>query len=118
MFCPVCKAEYREGFTRCADCDVDLVEALEAEEELEYDIVDDNITFVEILKTSDMGDISLLKSMLDSEDIQYFFKGDSMYYISHANPAVLMVAEYDASRAVDLIKDIKLNYFKFIYRNY
>jgi hypothetical protein len=25
MFCPRCKAEYRPGFTRCADCDVDLV---------------------------------------------------------------------------------------------
>lgn len=25
MFCPVCKAEYRPSFTRCADCDIDLV---------------------------------------------------------------------------------------------
>jgi hypothetical protein len=25
MFCPECKAEYRDGFTRCADCDVELV---------------------------------------------------------------------------------------------
>ena len=25
MICPECKAEYRQGFTRCADCDVDLV---------------------------------------------------------------------------------------------
>jgi hypothetical protein len=25
MLCPRCKAEYRQGFTRCADCDVDLV---------------------------------------------------------------------------------------------
>ena len=25
MICPKCKAEYRQGFTRCADCDVDLV---------------------------------------------------------------------------------------------
>ena len=25
MFCPECKAEYRAGFTRCADCDADLV---------------------------------------------------------------------------------------------
>ena len=24
MFCPQCKAEYRPGFTRCADCDVEL----------------------------------------------------------------------------------------------
>jgi len=26
MFCPECKAEYRQGFTRCSDCDVGLVE--------------------------------------------------------------------------------------------
>jgi hypothetical protein len=31
MFCPECKAEYRQGFTRCADCDVDLVYELESE---------------------------------------------------------------------------------------
>jgi hypothetical protein len=30
MFCPQCKAEYRPGFTRCADCDVDLVYELES----------------------------------------------------------------------------------------
>jgi hypothetical protein len=26
MICPQCKAEYRQGFTHCVDCDVDLVE--------------------------------------------------------------------------------------------
>jgi hypothetical protein len=25
MICPKCKAEYRQGFTKCADCEVDLV---------------------------------------------------------------------------------------------
>jgi len=25
MFCPVCRAEYRPGFTRCSDCEVGLV---------------------------------------------------------------------------------------------
>ena len=25
MFCPRCKAEFRQGFTHCSDCDVDLV---------------------------------------------------------------------------------------------
>jgi len=25
MYCPQCKAEYRQGFTRCSDCDVELV---------------------------------------------------------------------------------------------
>lgn len=28
MFCPECAAEYRPGFTRCLDCDVDLVSEL------------------------------------------------------------------------------------------
>ena len=28
MFCPQCKAEYRPGFIRCSDCDVELVEQL------------------------------------------------------------------------------------------
>lgn len=28
MFCPVCRAEYRSGFTHCTDCDVDLVAEL------------------------------------------------------------------------------------------
>src|SRR5215470_7638594 len=28
MFCPECRAEYRPGFTRCSDCDVDLVHEL------------------------------------------------------------------------------------------
>ena len=31
MFCPVCKAEYRPGFARCADCDVDLANTLAPE---------------------------------------------------------------------------------------
>jgi hypothetical protein len=28
MFCPQCRVEYRPGFTRCSDCDVDLVHEL------------------------------------------------------------------------------------------
>jgi len=26
MYCPQCKGEYRQGFTRCSDCDVELIE--------------------------------------------------------------------------------------------
>jgi len=33
MFCPLCQAEYREGFTECADCGVALVESLPTAEE-------------------------------------------------------------------------------------
>src|ERR1700674_6138641 len=30
MICPSCKCEYRAGVTQCSDCDVPLVDALEA----------------------------------------------------------------------------------------
>lgn len=30
-WCPVCKCEYKKGIEKCADCKVDLVESLEAE---------------------------------------------------------------------------------------
>ncbi len=30
MFCPICKSEYRDGFTRCSDCDADLVSNLQS----------------------------------------------------------------------------------------
>lgn len=33
LYCPQCGAEYRQGFTRCTDCDVDLVPALPKAEE-------------------------------------------------------------------------------------
>jgi hypothetical protein len=29
MYCPLCKAEYREGFNRCSDCKIDLVSTYE-----------------------------------------------------------------------------------------
>ena len=31
MFCPQCRVEYRPGFTRCSDCDLDLVHELPQE---------------------------------------------------------------------------------------
>jgi predicted amidophosphoribosyltransferase len=33
-FCPICQAEFREGFTRCNACDVDLVDQLEEDMDL------------------------------------------------------------------------------------
>jgi hypothetical protein len=33
MVCPECRADYRSGFTRCADCDVDLVAELPRQDE-------------------------------------------------------------------------------------
>lgn len=37
MFCPRCKTEYRPGFARCSDCDVDLVRSFAESTTLPHD---------------------------------------------------------------------------------
>jgi hypothetical protein len=43
MFCPKCKSEYREEFTHCSDCDVDLVVGLPKEGTGPAGIADPNL---------------------------------------------------------------------------
>ena len=38
MFCPQCRVEYRPGFTRCSDCDVDLVYELPKQESADAEL--------------------------------------------------------------------------------
>jgi hypothetical protein len=37
MFCPLCKAEYRQGFSTCSDCHVQLVSTQEEAAAVEVD---------------------------------------------------------------------------------
>ena len=39
MFCPKCGSEFEKEYTRCAECDTDLVEALPTDEEEYTDLV-------------------------------------------------------------------------------
>lgn len=73
MFCPECRAEYREGFTECADCQVALVNELPPEPtEKIPEFVDMETVFV----TKDPGEVALIKSILEAENIPFFVQGD------------------------------------------
>ncbi len=71
MFCPQCGAEFREGFDRCADCDVALVG--EPPPEPSHEAPDYETVFV----TSEMAAIPVVKSLLDSAEIPYTTQGES-----------------------------------------
>jgi hypothetical protein len=106
MFCPKCRAEYIEGFSTCADCNVDLVEDLPPLEEEQPEF----INYVELLATYNPADIVFLKSLLESEGIQYFFKGEHFMYMRPlADPVRLMVRQDQVDDAFDLVKDVKLS---------
>lgn len=61
MFCPNCGDEYRPGFTRCADCDVELTETPPAPAE-PYE-------FVTVLETGDQSLVAVAKSVLEGAGI-------------------------------------------------
>ena len=37
-FCPACHCEYRTGFTRCTDCDIELVDSLSEDNPVEPEL--------------------------------------------------------------------------------
>ena len=105
MFCPKCRSEYREGFYTCADCGVDLVDALLQEPEIELEFID----FEEILATYNPADIAFIKSMLEPENITYFFKGEHFLYLRPlADPVRLMVRKDQAEMAKEILADVDL----------
>jgi hypothetical protein len=102
MFCPICKSEYREGFYRCVDCDVDLVSELPQEPKEEADYID----LVEVFETNQQSDIALLKSIFDAEGIPYYFQSESPIFIGYGVfHSKLLVKSDDVQRVKEILQD-------------
>ena len=105
MFCPNCRAEYKEGISDCPDCHVGLVPELPAQPEPEY------IEYEEILSTFNPFDIAMIKSLLEGADIIYYFHGEQFSYVRPwVEPARLMVCREQADEAREFLKDLKLTF--------
>ena len=107
MFCPKCKCEYRDGFTLCSDCNIELVENLPTEdlsgEEFEYS------ELVTIANTMDFSIIPIVKSILESGKIRYFIKGEMVRSFAVFNNVMeIQVPLEDALKAKDLLKDLDI----------
>ncbi len=74
MYCPACRTEYRVGFTVCADCGADLVPQLPPEPEAPKPI--DDITLVEVFRTSERFQADAVLSVLDGEGIPGIVRPD------------------------------------------
>lgn len=102
MFCPKCKSEYRQGFYKCADCDVYLVSEL-----TQASADDSGDEFVQVFSTYNQGEIAFIKSVLDGEDINYFFQGEgSAMLVAAGAYARLLVKADEADRAREILQDL------------
>jgi hypothetical protein len=71
LICPKCRAEYREGFDRCADCDIQLVDCV-----LPPPVDDPPVELASLLSTTDVGYLPIVKSLLDAAGIPYVVQGE------------------------------------------
>ncbi len=101
MYCPICRAEYREGFTECTDCDVDLVDKLAPLPEIPG--------FVKLATIFSEGDIAVIKSSLDKVEIEYYFQGEQSHRLAPVPlGARLMVREDYKREAESILKELEL----------
>jgi hypothetical protein len=68
MYCPDCRAEYREGIEFCPDCEVRLVVELPPE--------GPDADLVPIFETADVSLLPVVKSLLDSAGIPCVVQGE------------------------------------------
>lgn len=69
MYCPSCRSEFRPGFSRCPDCDVDLVDSLPPEDH-------EDLHYVEVLETADPALVPFLRPTLESAGIPFVIEGE------------------------------------------
>ena len=112
MFCPNCRAEYREGIERCPECDVPLVAALEEPEAGEPEA-----KLVKVFQTGEAAIIPVVESVLGGAGIEFLAKGEEVQdlfgfgrlgtnYSFVAGPVEFLVREADAATARELLEQI------------
>jgi len=114
MFCPSCGSEYREGFSRCVDCEVDLVDS-PPPAEAHPDIGDVETVFA----TGDPVALLAAKSLLEEAGIPYLSRGEGTQdlfgmgrlgtgFSIIAGPMELQVGARRAQEAADLLREAHL----------
>jgi hypothetical protein len=113
MLCPTCGSEYREGFVRCADCDVDLVAALPSAPSGDER---SQIQLVEVFETGDPTEMSVLESLLQDAGIDFTTSSESAkdYYAGGRfggsfgfGPMKYFVRSDDEAAARDVIASLR-----------
>ena len=75
MKCPRCASEYREGFTRCTDCDEELIPSPPPQE-------DDSRSQIELVRVFEEGNpalIPLVKSLFEDAGIECTTSSESLH---------------------------------------
>jgi hypothetical protein len=77
VYCPKCRADYREGFSRCSDCQVLLVAENPPATKGPED-PDPDLELVTVLEGADPAMITAAKNRLDESGIPFYVFGEEV----------------------------------------
>ena len=98
MYCPLCRSEYRDGFTFCAECHAGLVEELPAEEPPQED---DLVSVFE----GDLNSAAVIRTMLKCASIEAWIKNEEEHAIfPNLEPTEVLVARENRKAAMEAIE--------------
>ena len=106
MFCPQCGSGYREGFTRCSECDVDLVATLPPDPPEP----DHTAEYVPVTTVQGQLQLNQIRSFLESNGIPTEVYGESTRNIyglavDGLAAAQILVPKEHAATAVELLRE-------------
>ena len=112
MYCPECRSEYREGYSRCADCEVDLVEILPPLEPIP------DLNLVTVLEVGDPSLLAVAESLLREQGIPYAKSNEQLQdlfalgrlgagFNPITGPILLQVPEEHAEAALEILEDLE-----------
>jgi hypothetical protein len=112
VICPKCGAEYQDGFTRCSDCHVDLVEP-GAQPEAAAKPADRGAALLTdpvcVYQSTQRSGLPLAESLLRSAGISFVASGEHVQQLTGLDafgPAKIYVSSDDADDARTVLADL------------
>jgi len=104
MFCPQCGMGYQDGFTRCNDCDVDLVATLPPEP-------DHSTEYVPVASAEGQLQVDQIRSFLESNGIPSSVRGEAIrnvygFTLNGLAAAEVLVPKEQAAEAMELLEEV------------
>jgi len=103
-FCPVCRSEYVEGISKCADCGAQLVMELPPLHEPN----DADIEVVEIWRAADEMEAQIIRGALEARGIKCILRGEALrhthgFTVDGLGEVRVLVSPDDAEKAKEII---------------
>ena len=105
-WCPKCKAEYREGFTICSDCNVELVTELESTPDGNANLVYDREAF--LISVTDDSEAKAIEALLRPYGISVLrkYKGAGEYLQVYMGLTIYGIDLFVSSRELETAKEV------------